>query len=234
MQEAQIEDGINFKKKLDILFCGQTLNKPLLSFEGFIEILAKVAEVKYPDVCQSLGVKEGFNALLHRNFLPLYDRIDTESRYGKNARGVYEAEVEVDELVTLVLRPVSGVLLDIYKVYFPWELKTSESDEVTQNRSLRSQFQFLRDYDICPSLINKSIAFQIWHNLVESQCKEVYTPEILLFGEENSILMIGTVFTYSKFIDYLVSAAIRGYELQGEGTPLSPYLKAGIIYNVYL
>ena len=63
------------------------------------------------------------------------------------------------------------VLLSIYQVYFQHEIRSSESKEKVQKVNEKAIFDFLRDYDICPTLITKSIAYKLY-----LQCEENPLP----------------------------------------------------------
>ena len=78
-------------------------------------------------------------------------------------------EVYFDELVALVLRDVGATLHSIYNVYFPHETRAVRGnsgmpDEEAWKATEKSLFQFLKEYDMCPALINKGIAFQLYLN----------------------------------------------------------------------
>lgn len=74
-------------------------------------------------------------------------------------------ELEYDEMVALVLRDVGPILHEIYTVYFPQEIKAvkgvhggmPEDDIVKENE--KSLFELYKEYDVCPSLLNKGIVF---------------------------------------------------------------------------
>lgn len=80
--------------------------------------------------------------------------------------GVFE--IQADELVSLVLRDVGSTLHEIYTVYFPHEIKAVTGsaggmpEEAAWKANEKSLFELLKDYDICPSLLNKGVAFQLY------------------------------------------------------------------------
>ena len=64
---------------------------------------------------------------------------------------------EFDELVSILLRDVGKVLLDVYQVYFEHELKYSntQSEASILKISQKNMFNFLKDFEISPGLISK-------------------------------------------------------------------------------
>jgi hypothetical protein len=85
---------------------------------------------------------------------------------------------------------------------------------------------FLRDYDICPSLINKSVAFQVYlHTRNSGECAyEGTCLEVLqmmaknsgtssrksahpMLNDFHSPKFVGKYFTFFKFVDMLVKCA---------------------------
>ena len=74
-------------------------------------------------------------------------------------------EIEHDELVATLLKDVGSVLYEIYTVYFPHEVRAvagskggMPEDKVQRENEVRL-FQFFKDYEICPNLLNKGMVF---------------------------------------------------------------------------
>ncbi len=57
---------------------------------------------------------------------------------------------------------VGRVLLEVYSVYFEDEIRGNYQEQQMVKLSEKVLFEFLRDYDICPNLLSKSIAYQIF------------------------------------------------------------------------
>lgn len=57
---------------------------------------------------------------------------------------------------------MGSVLLDIYQVYFLHEFRGSESEEVVSKINEKAVFEFFREYDICPSLLTKGVAYKLY------------------------------------------------------------------------
>jgi len=61
--------------------------------------------------------------------------------------------------VSILLKNVGPVLLEVYYVYFLHEIKASEPEEKTKKITEKNLFDFLRDFDICPTLVNKGLGY---------------------------------------------------------------------------
>ena len=84
--------------------------------------------------------------------------------------------MEYDELVSILLRDVGKVLLDIYQLYFEHELKSSnvQSEQLILKNSQKSLFNFLKDFEICPGVVTKQTAYKIFVD--DSRQMAFYTP----------------------------------------------------------
>lgn len=157
--------------------------------------------------------------------LPLYEDI-MEKTQGSVDGG--QNDLKFDELVALVLKDVGMVLLDIYEVYFPQEVKGNLGGmppDAVWKANEKSIFDFLKEYDIWPSLLNKSTSFQIYHN-TKIEDEPVYEPTAVAIV--NSLVLnqgtskkralhnvnsgdhmkkLGSHYTFPKFLDTLVKLA---------------------------
>ena len=108
---------------------------------------------------------------------------------------------------------IGKVLLEIYGLYFPHELKGSGVPDLSKE-SQKAMFIFLKDFDICPGIITKSSAFNIFVN--DSNEVPIYTPTgldiVTKIAKKDSCniqfnklpLIVGKCFTFFKFIDVIV------------------------------
>ncbi len=92
-------------------------------------------------------------------------------------------------------------LFDIYEAYFPWELKGSEY-ETLRVQSLKKLFLFINDFDICPMLINKSLAFHIWQSAMGNP------PELKCDPKRKR----GVALTFLKFLEMILKFAYLGFK----------------------
>jgi len=108
---------------------------------------------------------QGLQALVAHHLFPLHQRIQENSNFNLGGHDGGISDIKFDELVALVMRDVGPTLLETYKVHFAHEVKGNQGgmlEETMWKLTEKNLFEFLRDYDICPSLLNKSIAFQIY------------------------------------------------------------------------
>lgn len=47
-------------------------------------------------------------------------------------------------------------------MYFPNEIRGNDSEDKTKKLTEKAVFVFLRDFDICPTLLNKSVAYKLF------------------------------------------------------------------------
>lgn len=59
-------------------------------------------------------------------------------------------------------------MLDVYYIYFDHETRGNYDDANLKKINEKVIFEFLRDYDICPTLVSKGIAHKIFLTSLES------------------------------------------------------------------
>ena len=68
--------------------------------------------------------------------------------------------------------------------------------------------KFLKEYDICPTIMTKSTAYLLYTDLIETSTENLSCNEklknIVYFLDKD----IGSVFTFSRFCTYLIRAAL--------------------------
>ena len=66
--------------------------------------------------------------------------------------------------MSILLRDVGKVLLDIYQLYFEHELKcnSAQSEQTILKMSQKNLFNFLKDFEICPGIVTKQAAYKIF------------------------------------------------------------------------
>ena len=92
--------------------------------------------------------------MIVHDFLQLHDRILGTQTTTYN--------IQYDDLVALVYKDVGAILLEIYQVYFPHEVRGMPSDGDILKLSERGLFEFLSDYDLCPQMVTKSLVYKIF------------------------------------------------------------------------
>ena len=126
-----------------------------MNFETFLHLITRVACEVYP--AENGSAVESFHRLLYDHMLPLWEEI----MKNPNQRTLYilQNEIQFDELLEFVIKRVGPVVYTIYAAYFPWELTTSKDTKTLKKRSEKSFFDFLSQFDLCPDLLTKTIAF---------------------------------------------------------------------------
>jgi hypothetical protein len=136
-------------------------------------------------------------------------------------------------------------LYDIYKIYFPHEVSISEDEKFIKDSSYKKYLIFLKEFEICPGLISKSISFQIFHNEVinpeadaeisENQeyyinlMKKIDINELTKYDPKNANIF-GQFLNFFKFIRILVKISQVAYDnpgLQNQNRPSTANLGLG-------
>ena len=103
------------------------------------------------------------------------------------------------------------MLTKIYKIYFQWEIQICQSQEKIQKRSQKALFQFLKEFNLCPALLSKSLTYSLFIHIIDLPPQELTQnnnyEDIIPFRHSD----LGQVFTLSKFFTMLVRVAIISY-----------------------
>jgi hypothetical protein len=197
-----IQDGNLNNKQLELIFCSENKHRVNMTFETFLETIPRVVKEKYPKLfSQKPG--DAFNKLLKDHFVPLCKAL---MKPGTNQD--FEID-EVDNDCMLILHDAHNGLKELYSLLFPWEIRRNVEIDVLLNRSQRALHAFLRDFDICPTLINKNQVNRLWNSLILVQPKNC---QIALELVPDDRLELGTCLTFSKFLLMLYHISLKGYE----------------------
>ena len=109
MRDANITDNHLTAKKLDLLFCKESKNRSQIEFDTFLELLIKLAQVKF----ESIGRNEALMHLIAEYLNPLYENIMKQTDLGEEEKRFKE---EITPGMVNVIRSVSPVLFKIYMV----------------------------------------------------------------------------------------------------------------------
>eukprot|EP00347_Sterkiella_histriomuscorum_P013365 403364992 len=182
LKDAQI---INSQSKLTekdtILIIAKEMNNPLLKnldFQSFLNLIVKIALIVQQIENIDSDPKQALQSLLDQNILPLLNFIEisiiqqadlkTASSSQITDNGQFISNVSVGTLNSIdigdeeiiVLKSIQQVLLEIYHHYF-----TTNSRE----HVLKRLFQFLKDFELCPILLNPKTCFMIYYLTVVFQ-----------------------------------------------------------------
>eukprot|EP01017_Pseudomicrothorax_dubius_P020550 TRINITY_DN2238_c0_g1_i4.p1 TRINITY_DN2238_c0_g1~~TRINITY_DN2238_c0_g1_i4.p1 ORF type:complete len:837 (-),score=175.80 TRINITY_DN2238_c0_g1_i4:158-2668(-) len=194
MIDAGIEDASLTQKQLDLLFVKATHHKANMDFQSFLDLLPRIALSRFPSVSQE---GDATLKLLNMHLLPLYDKLYTHATPFPETLNIIDI---LDEPSHRILVHVSQVLLKLWQVYFPWELQSFKD---TKTRSYNTLPAFLRDFDICPALLTKSLAHSLTDHVFNDEQPQILPPTLPADS--------GHSFTYHRFVAYLTLAAALGY-----------------------
>lgn len=144
------------KKDIDIFFLKINKSKPNMYFDDFIKLLGEIAVLKY-------GGEEldAFRSLLGDHLLKKIEELGGSK---KDKPKDLKFSSIVEELFTHHI----NLLYDIYHSYFTFRIDRVEkgADKEAQ-RCEKYMYEFLRDFEICPKLLSKSITFNVWTFIIE-------------------------------------------------------------------
>lgn len=141
-------------------------------------------------------------------------------------------------------------LYDIYKIYFPHEVSISEDEKFIKDSSYKKYLLFLKEFDLCPGLITRTVSFQIFQNEVinpdadaeisENQeyyinlMKKIDINELTKYDPKNANIF-GQFLNFFKFIRILVKIAQVAYDganLGGYALGSKPASSSNLLENV--
>lgn len=176
--------------------------------------------------------KEGLVQLFDSIIFPLYFKLfknEEKETQNENSLCLSERISEPEEIisdrfllnnyVTEVLQVSTLGLYRIYKTYFSHELSLSRNEKFIKEESLKQYTQFIKDFEIIPSLVSKSICLVSYLNLI---CVDVTSEEAYLnllprlnlsFNKYNvkKSQLVGTYFTFYKFVRLIVRLSIASF-----------------------
>lgn len=171
------------------------MNKQNMSFDVFLNTLTKLASMMFNREDSQV---ESFHRLLYEHLLPTWEHIIQNPNF--QTLFILQNEIHWDELLEYVIRRAGNVLYTIYTSYFPWEITNSKDLGNIKKRSEKAFFEFLTQFDLCPNLLTKTIAFQLWNQIVESENQTYFSVSMKISPSKPK----GLVFNFPKFIDTLV------------------------------
>ena len=193
------------KQSLDLLFCRYSKNRNSINFDTFLSMMIRIAQMKFPET----DPKRAFLKLFKMHFKPLFGNLYSETDLGDF--DILFKEPMNSELVN-ILNNVKGTFSKIHQSYFSHEYQVGGRDNSSQtllkHKKEAHLFSFLKDFDICPSLLTKSTAFALHLDIID-------TPLDKLTHNSNVTLEVmpdsGFEFTLSRFLTYIARLAILGY-----------------------
>jgi hypothetical protein len=134
--------------------------------------------------------------------LILEEFITTKTELGEDIRYLSEP---YDSRSFEVLAKVKPILEKIYREYWPSE---TLNDKNLHDKSLLSLLEFLREFELCPALLSKSVAFLAYEHLTSSELEHTGEQRF----ESLEFTSPGKEFTFKRFIKTLIVVALIGHK----------------------
>ena len=223
-KESGIKDNIVNQTRLELIYKSENKYN-CMNFEQFLNALMKVAEYKYPNYSSPIELKKNLKQMIKENILPLYDLIingNFETTFNNSilSTTIIQQLDNIDNILYSniceeILTSIIPILFEIYKVYFPHEISISDNIEYIKNNSIKQYNEFIKDFDISPGLLSKSVSFQIFanensdisisnnKNFYQNILKNLDIDSILKY-EPNNPNILGQHFIFIKFIRALI------------------------------
>ncbi|CAG9330376.1 unnamed protein product [Blepharisma stoltei] len=199
MQDSGIIDRHLTVKQIELIFCGENKHRANMNFDTFLETLPRIIAEKFPTIYKN-SPGEALAKLLQNHFWPLYQRMNEDNRN--------ELPEVDDECINIIHSAFNG-FRTLYGSLFPWELRKDLETDMVMNRSQRTFHNFVKEFDICPTLLTKNQVLQIWNDIILVHSDQIL-PAVELLPDPN--LEQGQILTLSKFIFIIYLIAEKGYE----------------------
>ena len=135
----------------------QNKNKTGLTFNEFVDMLPKLAHSYYAN--SKLPKRDLLIKLMVEHMLVLEEYIITKTELAEDMSHLHEPFESRSFEILLRVKPI---LEKIYREYFPNE---NIQDRNIHEKSFLSLLEFLREFELCPGLITKSVAFLTYEHL---------------------------------------------------------------------
>ncbi len=228
-KESNLIDNIINQTRLELIYKSQNKNN-CMNFDEFLNSLLKVTEYKYPNYNSQSELKKNLFQMIKEHILPLYNLIingNLDLSINNSVLNNTTIIQQIDNIDSLlysnlteeILTSIIPILFDIYKVYFPHEISISDNINFIKEKSIKQYFEFLKNFEITPGLLSKSITYQIYKSEISndnsdlsiSNHKDFYQNILknldltsILKYEPNNHNILGQFFIFFKFIRALI------------------------------
>ena len=228
-KESNLMDNIINQTRLELIYKSQNKNN-CMNFDEFLNSLLKVTEYKYPNNNSQSELKKNLFQMIKEHILPLYNLIingNLDLSINNSVLNNTTIIQQIDNIDSLlysnlteeILTSIIPILFDIYKVYFPHEISISDNINFIKEKSIKQYFEFLKNFEITPGLLSKSITYQIYKSEISndnsdlsiSNHKDFYQNILknldltsILKYEPNNHNILGQYFIFFKFIRALI------------------------------
>ena len=227
--DAELFDENFDKIRLELIYTTENKHKKPMDFPTFLNCLVKIAEFKF----QGNNKQHRMNILLKNHIIPLYsfifeksldqsdlDMNDVNKSYFSHSatHNKLNKDITLEKDTIELLSNSCPILFEIYKAYFPWEVSYIENDLFIKENSDKSYSNFLKEFDLLPALISRSLAYQIYQSEVNNfEFSDVYyqiikTLDIASLRKYNTTNFLGKYFNFFHFIRMLCKISENGFE----------------------
>lgn len=208
LEEANITSRNIDQHDVEILFYKHSNDQASIDFYTFLDLMIDIAEMKFSD----LKEQEALMRLFEKHLKPLYASIYINTDVGEHDI-IFKQPLE--KKLLQVLWNAEKVLKNIYKKCFPLEFVRGTVEDFGLRtyiqKSDNAYFSFLKDFNISPSLIGKSLANSLFQEIVETSIEDLtYNPVIpnVLADPESDC---GRRLTFSRFLVIIARLALISY-----------------------
>ena len=187
-------------------------HKPIFNFSEFMNFLTELCRFLYKDefVKNPKKTMDNFLSCLYNNYKSFVieknsnnfmEKFNNDSCTLKTIETIISSKLE-RPIFKLILTLYDS-LIQIYKVYFPNEVVNYKSinEEKLMTDSFNYMFNFCKDFEIFPSIINKSNLNMYFNLLIKYQKEKNYINyAIISFGENENFIDLGVLFKFSTFV----------------------------------
>jgi hypothetical protein len=186
-------------QSLDMLFRSVNNRNPNMTFQTFLEVTLRLAELRSPAEYRKSPLNV-YSEMIVQHFLPLAGLLQ------EKREEVTEEMLQISPDCRMVMHSIFKGLKHIYLRNFPWELKPTEDTNIQSQKGLEMLF---REFDLYPALLNKAKMQSIWRDVVVMQdAKFPSALSLLPDGIEDR----GECLTLSKFILIVYLSSVLGYQ----------------------
>lgn len=104
------------------------------------------------------------------------------------------------------------------------KMSTRKTSEELKKESLDCCLQFLKDFGLCPYVVNRRLCFYVWHTVQESigQADHGYRLTNDPRNSQIAPVQMGKVFTLAEFIVFFYRICIFTFDQTDHGTHIMP------------
>jgi len=185
---------------LDILFHKLSQKSSMIDFEKFLVLIVELAMIKYPNITP----KESFIRLFMGYMRPLCYSLYKETNL-MECDTIFKERIDTDTIS--LLSDIIPTISKIHHKIFASEYQHLDP-KVAKAKTELVLPSFLKDFDICPSLINLTVGHSLLQEVIDIDkgfLTKNFTFQSVLEKDQ------GIVFTLKRFLVFLIRIALIGY-----------------------